>query len=126
MVPEGFSPTRAFAQYVEALRRMAPVAQRHGVTIVVEPLNRGECNLINTIVEGAEAAAQADHPAVKLLVDIFHMLRNGESPDDIVTVVRGCAMRISPRTSTARPPGSRARISAPSCAPSIGSAMGAC
>jgi sugar phosphate isomerase/epimerase len=86
MVPEGFSPTRAFAQYVEALRRMAPVAQRHGVTIVVEPLNRGECNLINTIVEGAEAAAQADHPAVKLLVDIFHMLRNGESPDDIVTV----------------------------------------
>ena len=86
MVPEGFSPARAFAQYVEALRRMAPLAERHGVTLVVEPLNRGECNLVNTVVEGAEAAAQADHPSVQLLVDIFHMLRNGESPDDIVKV----------------------------------------
>lgn len=86
MVPEGFSQTRAFAQYVEALRRMAPLAQRHGVTLVVEPLNRGESNLINTVIEGAEAAAQADHPSVKLLVDIFHMLRNGEAPEDIVTV----------------------------------------
>ncbi|HVW22061.1 MAG TPA: TIM barrel protein, partial [Opitutaceae bacterium] len=48
MVPEGFPKTRAFEQYVEALKRMAPVAQRHGITLVVEPLNRGECNLINT------------------------------------------------------------------------------
>jgi sugar phosphate isomerase/epimerase len=52
----------------------------------VEPLNRGECNLVNTVIEGAEAAAQADHPSVRLLVDIFHMLRNGESPDDIIKV----------------------------------------
>jgi sugar phosphate isomerase/epimerase len=86
MVPEGFPQARAFAQYVDALRRMAPLAQRHGVTLVVEPLNRGECNLINTVIEGAEAAAQAAHPAVELLVDIFHMLRNDESPDDIVQV----------------------------------------
>ena len=86
MVPEGFSTAKAFAQYVDALRRMAPLAQRHGVTLVVEPLNRGESNLINTVIEGAEAAAQADHPSVKLLVDIFHMLRNDESPDDIVKV----------------------------------------
>lgn len=86
MIPDGFSATRAFEQYVEALRLFAPLAQAHGITIVVEPLNRGECNLVNTIREGAEAVRRANHPAVKLLVDLFHMLRNGESADDILHV----------------------------------------
>lgn len=86
MVPEGFSQATAFEQYVDLLRQFAPLAEEQGVTIVVEPLNRGECNLINTVLEGAEAVRRANHPAVKLLVDLFHMLRNGESPDDIVKV----------------------------------------
>lgn len=84
MVPEGFSMARGFEQYVDILRHFAPIAATHGVTIVVEPLNRGECNLVNTIAEGAEATQRAAHPNVRLLVDIFHMLRNDESPDDIV------------------------------------------
>jgi sugar phosphate isomerase/epimerase len=83
-VPEGWSAARGFEQYVEALRIVGPIAARHGVTIVVEPLNRGECNLINTIDEGAEAVQRADTPGARLLVDFFHMLRNGESPDPIV------------------------------------------
>jgi sugar phosphate isomerase/epimerase len=86
MIPEGFSATKAFEQYVDVLRRFGPVAEANGVTLVVEPLNRGECNLVNTVLEGAEAVHKANHPAVKLLVDIFHMLRNGESPDDILKV----------------------------------------
>jgi sugar phosphate isomerase/epimerase len=86
MVPPGFSLSQGFEQYVDILRQFAPLAQEQGVTIVVEPLNRGECNLVNTILEGAEAVRRANSPAVKLLVDIFHMLRNDESPDDIVKV----------------------------------------
>jgi sugar phosphate isomerase/epimerase len=83
MVPEGWTGARGFEQYVEALRVVAPIAARHGVTVVVEPLNRGECNLVNTIDEGAEAVRRCNHPSVQLLVDLFHMLRNGESPDAI-------------------------------------------
>ncbi|EIP98649.1 sugar phosphate isomerase/epimerase [Opitutaceae bacterium TAV1] len=83
-VPEGWSLAEGFEQYVEALRICAPLAERHGVVLVVEPLNRGECNLVNTVLEGAVAVARVDRPGVRLLVDIFHMLRNGESPDDIV------------------------------------------
>jgi len=86
MMTDGWSAARAFEQYVETLRLLAPLAQAQGVTLVVEPLNRGECNLVNTIMEGAEAVARANHPAVKLLVDIFHMLRNGESAEDILRV----------------------------------------
>lgn len=83
MMPEGWSASRGFAQYVEAVKLIAPIAARHGVTIVVEALNRGECNLINTLDEGADAARQANQPNVKLVADVFHMLRNGEAPDAI-------------------------------------------
>lgn len=82
-VPAGFPPERAFEQFVDVLRHFAPVAAAHNVTMVVEPLNRGECNFINTLAEGAEAVERAAHPHVKLLADIFHMLRNGEPADDI-------------------------------------------
>ncbi len=85
-VPEGFSMTTAFEQYVDVLRQCGPLAEENGVTLLVEPLNRGECNLVNTIVEGAEAVRRAKTPGVALLVDLFHMVRNGESPDDIAKV----------------------------------------
>ena len=80
-VPAGFSHATAFTQFVDLLGRMAPLAARHGVTIVIEPLNRAEVNFINTIDEGAEVVKQVDHPNVRLLADLFHMLRNGETPD---------------------------------------------
>src|SRR5690606_6622012 len=72
MVPEGFPIAKAFEQYVELLRRYGPLAEANGVTLVVEPLNRGECNLVNTVIEGAEAVRRANTPGVQLLVDIFH------------------------------------------------------
>jgi sugar phosphate isomerase/epimerase len=83
-VPEDWSLAEGFEQYVQALEICAPLAEKHGVVLVVEPLNRAECNLINTVLEGAAAVARVNHPNIRLLVDIFHMLRNGESPDDIV------------------------------------------
>jgi sugar phosphate isomerase/epimerase len=83
-IPEGWPLAEGFEQFVRALEICAPLAAKHGVVLVVEPLNRAECNLVNTVLEGAAAVARVNHPNVRLLVDIFHMLRNGESPDDIV------------------------------------------
>ena len=82
--PEGWPLAEGFEQFVRALEICAPLAQRHGVTLVVEPLNRAECNLVNTVLEGAVAVARVNHPGVRLLVDFYHILRNDESPDDIV------------------------------------------
>ncbi len=86
MIPPGFSAAAAFEQYVDVLRQVGPLAEENGVTLLVEPLNRGECNCVNTILEGAEAVRRANTRGVQLLVDIFHMLRNGESADDILKV----------------------------------------
>lgn len=82
-VPEGWATAKGFEQYVEGLRICGPLAEKHGITLVVEPLNRAECNLVNTVEEGAEAVRRAGHPRVRLLVDFFHLRRNGESPDSI-------------------------------------------
>jgi len=84
-IPDGFSRATAQAQFVTVLRRFAPIAARYGVTLVVEPLNRGECNFINTIDDGAEIVNEVDHPHVRLLADLFHMMRNDEGPDSLTT-----------------------------------------
>ena len=82
-VDDGFDRARAEQQFVEALRTVGPPAAEAGITMVVEPLNTAECNLINSVTEGAEAVRAADHPHVMLLADLYHMLREGEGPDAI-------------------------------------------
>jgi len=79
-VEEGFDRGRAEQQFVEALQTVGPPAAAAGVTVVVEPLNTAECNIINSVTEGAEAVRAAGHPHVMLLADLYHMLREDESP----------------------------------------------
>lgn len=82
-LPEGFDPQQATDQFVELLGRLGPLAGRFGVTVVVEPLRRQECNFINTVDEGAEIVRRVDHPSVRLLADLYHMLQNGEPAESL-------------------------------------------
>lgn len=82
--PEGFDKEEAFEQFVELLREMGPLAEPHGVTVVVEPLNTGECNIINSLADGARAVEAADHPHVRLLADTYHMAKESEPATEIV------------------------------------------
>ncbi len=82
-IPDGWPETKAFAQMVGLLEAIAPMAEDHGVTLVIEPLNRGECNFIHSPSDGARLVHAVNHPAFRLLVDVFHMLRNGEGPEEI-------------------------------------------
>lgn len=84
IIPEGFDREKAKAQHIELTKKMAPLAEKYGVTIAVEPLNRGETNFINSLAEGVEIIDAVKSPRVKLLCDIFHMLKEDESPDEIV------------------------------------------
>lgn len=83
-IPEGFDRAKARAQFVDLLRELGPLAAAQGVTIVVEPLNSGECNFINSVDEGAGIVRDAATPGVRLLADIFHMLRDNEGPESIL------------------------------------------
>lgn len=83
-VPEGFDRTRARQQLVDFLVVTGEAAARAGVTIAIEPLNRGECNIINSVEEGLELAREIGTESVKVLVDNYHALLEKEPFDNIV------------------------------------------
>ncbi|MGN0777825.1 MAG: sugar phosphate isomerase/epimerase family protein [Aristaeellaceae bacterium] len=85
-VPEDMTYAEGFRRLVEVTRVIGDAAAKHDLTIVVEPLCRKECNIINSVAEGACLVAAAHHPNVKLLADYYHMAVDGEPCSDIVRV----------------------------------------
>ncbi len=71
-VPDGFDRNKAVDQITSFLHLIAPIAQKNGVTIVIEPLNRGECNIINSVKEAMTYVKAVDHPSIQCLVDSYH------------------------------------------------------
>ena len=82
-VPEGFSKDEALRQFIDLCSQMAPIAARYNVVVVLEPLNKKECNLINSVLEGGEIVEEVNHPNFRLLADVYHMLMDGEGPESI-------------------------------------------
>jgi sugar phosphate isomerase/epimerase len=77
-VPDGFPCDTAAEQIGEFLRTSAAVAAEYDVTIVIEPLHRGECNIINTVAEAMKYVAAVGHPNLKCLVDSYHLWMEDE------------------------------------------------
>jgi sugar phosphate isomerase/epimerase len=82
-LPEGFAPEEAAEQFADLLKRMGPLAGANNVTVAVEPLCSAQCNFVNTLAEAAPLVRRVGHPAVRLVVDIFHMLAENEPPQEI-------------------------------------------
>lgn len=83
-IPDGFDRDKAWEQHIEVTRKMAPLAEKYGITIAIEPLNRTETNFINNLAEGVRVVEAVNSPKVKLLCDIYHMLKEDESPNEII------------------------------------------
>lgn len=79
-VPEGFSHEEAYRQVVKETQILAPIAEENGITIVIEPIRKPECNIINTFREGVELAKEISHPSIRVLVDYYHMCWEEEDP----------------------------------------------
>ena len=83
-IPAGFSRAKATEQFVALLREMGPIAAKFGITVVIEPLNRKECNFVNTVAEATRIAQAVNHPNIRVLADFYHMLLEKEGPGAIV------------------------------------------
>jgi D-psicose/D-tagatose/L-ribulose 3-epimerase len=57
----------------DGIRAAADYASEHGVSLAIEPLNRYETDLINTVSQGVELCEQVGRDNVGLLLDTFHM-----------------------------------------------------
>ena len=82
-VPDGFDKSRAEQQIVETGRMIAPIAERHGVTVVLEPLHGGECNIVNSVAEAMQCVRAVAHPSFQCLVDSYHLWMQGEPLDAV-------------------------------------------
>ncbi len=83
-IPDGFDRVQAWQQLVDFCIRMAPAAAQHQVTIVVEPLNTGETNVINSVEEGARLVKEVKHPNIRLLADGYHWAKEFEPAKPIL------------------------------------------
>lgn len=81
---EGWSRADAREQFIAAVAKAAPMAARHGVTIVIEPVCRHDSNFIRSLAEGADIVEQVNQPSVRLLADFWHMIIEDEPPSEIV------------------------------------------
>ena len=75
----------------DALRECALYARERAVTLLIEPVNRYETNIVNTMAEGLSLISEIGLENLSLLPDTFHM--NIEEPDmEQVIVSAGAAV----------------------------------
>lgn len=81
-VPDAWPREEAMRQVDDACGVVGEVAALHGITIAIEPLNRGETNLINSVSEAVGVVDRVGHPSVKLLSDLYHVTKENEPFSD--------------------------------------------
>lgn len=70
---EGVTRGQALGWLAAALEQLGPRAHAYGVPLLLEPLNRYETNLLNTLGQALEFLAPLRTRNVKILADLFHM-----------------------------------------------------
>ena len=83
-IPDGYDRAAAHAQLVAFCRMLGPIAQANRVTIAVEPLCRAECNVLTSVGECAALVREVRQPAIRLLVDAYHWMKDDDAAADIV------------------------------------------
>ena len=72
-IPDDFPREQALAQLADALALAGAEAQRAGLELALEPLNRTECNVFLTLGECQAFMAERGLSGVRLLADLYHI-----------------------------------------------------
>jgi 5-keto-L-gluconate epimerase len=91
IVKPGVDSTQVMDWLVEALRKCSQAARPRGVHLALEPINRYETTLVNTVAQGLELIERVGADNFGLLLDTFHM--NIEEPV-IEDSIRACGPHI--------------------------------
>lgn len=83
-IPDGFDRQQAWQQLVDFGHMAARLGERYSVTVVVEPLNITETNVLNTIDEGAALVRDVNQTHLRLLVDGYHWAKDGDTTEGIL------------------------------------------
>ena len=91
IVKSGVEHAQAMDWLVDALQQCCEAARPCGVKIALEPINRYETTLINTVDQGMELIQRVDADNMGLLLDTFHMNIEEATIEDSI---RACGDRI--------------------------------
>lgn len=83
-LPEGYNYQQAKKEFIQLCRKMALVANKHGITIAIESLNHTETNFLNTLQDAANVVKKVNHPNFRLNADIYHMMKENEPAQHII------------------------------------------
>ncbi len=72
---------QAIGYFTEGLRSVADHAGSRKVTILIEPLDHTQTDVVNTLAEAAKVVSAVNHPAVKTMFD-FHNTPDETEPFD--------------------------------------------
>lgn len=76
------------ASIVAGLKAAAPLCEKYGITLMVEPLNTVKNHIgyyLDSSAEGFEIIREVNSPYIKLLFDIYHQLQMGE---DVLPIIQ--------------------------------------
>jgi sugar phosphate isomerase/epimerase len=82
-IPPGFPPDEGREQIIRLLRNISSVAEKFGISLAIEPLNRAESNIINSFEEGCAVSSAVSRNNVKVLVDYYHLVKENEPLEHI-------------------------------------------
>lgn len=82
-IPEDFSRDKAREQLVRFLQTCGEIARSHDLVVVIEPIIRKNCNVLNTVAEALSLAREVARPEIQVLADLFHMTGNDEPPQAV-------------------------------------------
>src|ERR1039458_5034137 len=74
----GLSRADATRHFVEGLAAVAPHAGQRGVTILMEALPLGQCDVVTSLDEAAALVRQIGHPAVRTMFDCHNAIDETE------------------------------------------------
>lgn len=78
-IPEGFDRAAALDQLQDFLAAVGEMGASHGVRIVIEPLNRRESNVFNSVAESDRFTQDRALAEIGVLADLYHLSVEGET-----------------------------------------------
>jgi D-psicose/D-tagatose/L-ribulose 3-epimerase len=79
---------------VESMREVAEHAEKVGVTLALEAVNRFECYLLNTAADLARFAHDVNHPRCKVMYDTFHAHIEEKNIPNAIRSVKDCLAHV--------------------------------
>ena len=78
ILPDGYDRALADSQCARFLRITAEEAAPYGITLLIEAVQKGMCNYLNTMADAQTMMRRIALPEVRLMADLYHMETQGE------------------------------------------------